>query len=122
VFDFAELCDEDLPILCWALTRSSLFKIIIGGGSARTKKSLQVNESIPPSVPRDAMHTRRVAVNGYRRHDDLYDIEGTLIDTKSQGFENIDRGLMKPVEPHPRDVDYIICVRSETLTCCRRRK
>ena len=48
-----------------------------------------MNESIPPSVPRDAMHTRRVEVNGYRRHDDLYDIEGTLIDVKSQDFENI---------------------------------
>ena len=58
-----------------------------------------MKQSIPPPVPRNAMHTRRVEVNGYRRHDDLYDIEGTLIDTKSQDFENMDRGLVKPGEP-----------------------
>lgn len=58
-----------------------------------------MSKSIPEAVSRDPLHTRRVEVRGYRRHDGSYDIEGTLIDEKSIAFENMDRGLVKPGEP-----------------------
>ena len=55
--------------------------------------------SIPKAAPRDLLHTRRVEVHGYKRHDGNYDIEGILIDVKSTPFENMDRGLVKPGDP-----------------------
>ena len=54
---------------------------------------------LPKAAPRDLLHTRRVEVQGYKRHDGNYDIEGTLIDVKSTPFENMDRGLVKPGDP-----------------------
>ena len=50
-------------------------------------------------VPRKPLHTRTVKCNGYKRDDDLYDIEGHLVDVKSGGFYNMDRGELKPGEP-----------------------
>lgn len=49
-------------------------------------------------APRQPVHTRSVECNGYRRDDGLYDIEGRLIDSKSVGFHNMDRGHVKPGE------------------------
>lgn len=54
---------------------------------------------LPKAATRDLLHTRRVEVQGYKRHDGNYDIEGTLIDVKSTPFENMDRGLVKPGDP-----------------------
>jgi hypothetical protein len=39
--------------------------------------------TLPPPVPRDELHLRRIEVRGYRRHDGLYDIEARICDTKS---------------------------------------
>ena len=38
---------------------------------------------LPPSVPRDELHLRRIELRGYRRHDGLYDIEARMVDTKT---------------------------------------
>jgi hypothetical protein len=47
---------------------------------------------LPPPVERDHLHTRQILCQGYRRGDGLWDIEARLVDTKSYGFPNIDRG------------------------------
>ena len=38
---------------------------------------------LPPSVPRDEIHRRRIELRGYRRGDGLYDIEARMVDTKT---------------------------------------
>lgn len=48
--------------------------------------------ALPAPVPRKLMHTRKVTVKGYLREDDLWDIEGHMVDTKPYRFENADRG------------------------------
>jgi hypothetical protein len=52
----------------------------------------------PPS-PREALHDRVVHCRGYRRADGLWDIEGRMVDTKTYGFPNHDRGEIKAGEP-----------------------
>lgn len=44
------------------------------------------------ATDRELAHTRIVTCTGYRRHDGLWDIEGRIVDTKSYGFPNHDRG------------------------------
>ena len=48
---------------------------------------------------RKPLHTRTIKCNGFVRDDALYDIEGHLVDVKSVGFQNMDRGDVKPGEP-----------------------
>ena len=43
-------------------------------------------------VSRKLAHTRVVTCQGYRRDDDLWDIEGRIVDTKPYRFKNRDRG------------------------------
>ena len=43
-------------------------------------------------VSRKLAHTRVVTCHGYRRDDDLWDIEGRIVDTKPYRFKNRDRG------------------------------
>lgn len=50
-------------------------------------------------APRKPLHTRTIECNGFIRDDALYDIEGHLVDVKSVGFYNMDRGELKPGEP-----------------------
>jgi Protein of unknown function (DUF2889) len=52
-----------------------------------------------PPQPREAIHTRAIEINGYRRADGLYDIEAHLSDTKSFGQTNYDRGYIPAGEP-----------------------
>ena len=49
---------------------------------------------MPLSTPtsRKLAHTRVVTCQGYHRQDDLWDIEGRIVDTKPYRFENHDRG------------------------------
>jgi hypothetical protein len=49
---------------------------------------------VPLSKPasRKLAHTRVVTCHGYRRDDDLWDIEGRIVDTKPYRFKNRDRG------------------------------
>jgi Protein of unknown function (DUF2889) len=49
--------------------------------------------------PREAIHTRAIEINGYRRADGLYDIEAHLTDTKTFGQTNYDRGYIPAGEP-----------------------
>jgi hypothetical protein len=43
-------------------------------------------------VKRNLAHTRVVTCHGYQRDDELWDIEGRIIDTKPYRFKNRDRG------------------------------
>ncbi|HVI50956.1 MAG TPA: DUF2889 domain-containing protein [Candidatus Sulfotelmatobacter sp.] len=47
---------------------------------------------LSPPVSRNHIHRRTVELNGYRREDGMWDIEGRLLDVKSYGFPNKDRG------------------------------
>jgi hypothetical protein len=42
--------------------------------------------ALPPSVPREHLHTRSVVCEGYRRGDGLFDLEARLVDTKTHDF------------------------------------
>jgi hypothetical protein len=54
---------------------------------------------LTPPQPREAIHTRAIEINGYRRADGLYDIEAHLTDTKTFGQSNYDRGFIAAGEP-----------------------
>jgi len=54
---------------------------------------------LTPPQPREAIHTRAIEINGYRRADGLYDLEAHLRDTKSYGQTNYDRGYIPAGEP-----------------------
>jgi hypothetical protein len=54
---------------------------------------------LTPPQPREAIHTRAIEINGYRRVDGLYDIEAHLTDTKTFGQTNYDRGYIPAGEP-----------------------
>jgi len=41
---------------------------------------------LPPSVAREALHTRHIDLRGYRRADGLYDIEAHMVDTKARAL------------------------------------
>jgi hypothetical protein len=40
-----------------------------------------------PTAAREPLHRRAIEINGYRRADGLFDIEGHLVDTKSYDFK-----------------------------------
>jgi len=44
------------------------------------------------TTKRELSHTRIVTCLGYKRSDNLWDIEGRIVDTKPYGFANKDRG------------------------------
>lgn len=50
-------------------------------------------------TPRKHIHTREIQCKGYEREDGLWDIEGSITDTKTYSFENIDRGGVASGEP-----------------------
>jgi hypothetical protein len=51
-----------------------------------------------PAEPRQLLHTRDIRCHGYRRNDGLWDIEGCLIDTRSEPMETFGRGRIEPGE------------------------
>ena len=56
--------------------------------------------SIPPAVPREELHHRRIDCRGYRRHDGLYDIEGRVTDLKAGNFDlPFGRGVLPEGKP-----------------------
>lgn len=55
--------------------------------------------SLSASAPRESVHLRRIHCQGYRREDGLWDVEGTLTDTKSYAYESTDRGRVDAGEP-----------------------
>lgn len=54
---------------------------------------------LSPPAPRKHLHTRTVECRGYQREDGLWDIDGHLVDTKTYGFHNRDRGEVPPGVP-----------------------
>ena len=54
---------------------------------------------LSPPTYRELMHRRSVQCHGYRREDGLWDIEGPIVDTKTNAFQNRERGDMKPADP-----------------------
>lgn len=53
---------------------------------------------LSPPTARNEMHQRAYDFRGFQRADGLWDIEGTLADTKSYPFTNNYRGEIKPGE------------------------
>lgn len=47
---------------------------------------------LPAPITRELAHTRVVTCLGYQRSDQLWDIEGRIVDTKPYRFPNKDRG------------------------------
>jgi hypothetical protein len=54
---------------------------------------------LTPPQERELLHSRDIVLRGYRRADGLYDIEAQLIDSKTYGFANRDRGYVEAGEP-----------------------
>ncbi|MCP5368927.1 MAG: DUF2889 domain-containing protein [Hyphomicrobiales bacterium] len=54
---------------------------------------------LPRPRPRKLIHTRDIRCTGYERDDGLWDIEGSLTDTKAYSFDNQDRGGVNAGEP-----------------------
>lgn len=50
------------------------------------------------TVPREPLHRRAIEIQGYKREDGLYDIEGHLVDTKPYDFK-LAAGLRPAGEP-----------------------
>ena len=48
--------------------------------------------SLSRPAPRKHIHTRRIECQGFQRDDGHWDIEGTLTDSKTYSFDNVDRG------------------------------
>ncbi|HET9652801.1 MAG TPA: DUF2889 domain-containing protein [Usitatibacter sp.] len=51
-----------------------------------------------PEVTREPLHRRAIEINGYKRADGLYDIEGRLVDTKPYDF-SLAAGVRRAGEP-----------------------
>lgn len=54
---------------------------------------------LSPPAPREEVHNRRIAVNGFVREDGLYDIEAELTDHKTYSFPSAFRGDVTPDSP-----------------------
>ncbi|HEY1231550.1 MAG TPA: DUF2889 domain-containing protein, partial [Ramlibacter sp.] len=54
---------------------------------------------LPEPAPRRHLHTRAVTYEGFLRDDGLWDIEGTMSDVKTYGFERSDGTDMPPGRP-----------------------
>jgi hypothetical protein len=54
---------------------------------------------LSPAAEREHLHSRQIGLQGYRRSDGLWDIEGHLTDVKTYGFKNDFRGEIAAGEP-----------------------
>ena len=52
--------------------------------------------TLSPPAPRRHMHTRRIHCEGFQRDDGLWDIEASIVDTKTYEVEEPYRGLRAP--------------------------
>jgi hypothetical protein len=53
---------------------------------------------LAPPTSRELVHTRQIDCRGYHRDDGLWDIEGSLIDTRTEAMETFGRGVIAPGE------------------------
>ncbi len=51
------------------------------------------------AVEREHLHTREIVCRGYKRADGLWDIEGSIVDSKTYSFSNHDRDGVAAGEP-----------------------
>lgn len=64
---------------------------------------------LPPCVPRDALHLRRIELRGYRRVDGLYDIEAHMVDTKTEALTVGGWRVVAPGEPvHDMSIRLVV--------------
>jgi hypothetical protein len=64
---------------------------------------------LPPSVPREALHLRRIELRGYRRMDGLYDIEAHMFDTKTEALTVGGGRVVAPGEPvHDMSIRLVV--------------
>ena len=69
-------------------------------------------------VARELMHQRDIQVRGYLRADANFDIEASLVDTKTEGFNSHGRGWVAPGEPlHQMRVRMTIDSAMVILSC-----
>ena len=54
--------------------------------------------SLPPASGRELVHTRRIECQGFHREDGFWDIEGSLIDTRTEEMATFGRGKIPPGE------------------------
>lgn len=54
--------------------------------------------ALPPPQARQPVHTRQIRCQGFRRDDGLWDIDGCLIDTRTEAMETFGRGVIAPGE------------------------
>jgi len=73
---------------------------------------------LPKPAPREHLHTRTVTCRGYLRQDDLWDIEGHIVDVKTYPFDNEWRGRVETGTPvHEMWVRLTIDDRMEIKAC-----
>ena len=74
---------------------------------------------MPLAEPRASTHLRDIALRGYQRADGLFDIEAHIRDTKTSGFQNLDRGgWIAPGEPlHDMSLRLTIDTDMTILAC-----
>lgn len=70
--------------------------------------------SPPPPAPRRHLHTRTIACRGYERDDGLFDIEASIVDTKTYEVEEPYRGPRKPGE-HVHDMQLRLTLDREMM-------
>src|SRR5258708_33648329 len=64
---------------------------------------------LPPSVPRDELHLRRIELQGYRRVDGLFDVEARMIDTKTHELTLGSGRIVPPGEPvHDMSIRLVV--------------
>ncbi|MFT4607542.1 MAG: hypothetical protein ACI9V8_000208 [Urechidicola sp.] len=69
------------------------------------------------SITRNLAHTRVVTCHGYQREDELWDIEGRIVDTKPYRFPNKDRGGWIEADEALHDISIRITINIEmTIT------
>lgn len=69
---------------------------------------------LPAPGKRELIHRREIVCEGYRRDDGLWEVEGSLVDTKTYDFGNRARGTVPAGEPV-----HLMCLRvalDNTLT------
>src|SRR5512141_966638 len=54
---------------------------------------------LPESPQRTELHLRQIEIRGYRREDGLYEIDGRVVDTKSDRIVVDDQTVREPGQP-----------------------
>ena len=64
---------------------------------------------LPPSVPREELHLRRIELRGFRRNDGLYDVEARMVDTKTSDITLIDGRVVPAADPlHDMSIRMVV--------------